>query len=201
MVFDWTALSLYLLAALALLGAPGSVPLALAAAGRRVGWRGTLPFFLGVEVGLGIGAALTAAGIMTALIAVPSIKLGLMIVAVAYLLYLAWRTAFAPIGRLAAGDFALNPLSGVIVGIANPKGFAAFAAIMAGFTIVPDMALWDGVVKWAGVMAVVIAVDIVWIAIGILIGSVDLSPRHERMINIGFGIAIVATAIFAFLTA
>src|SRR5690349_15714695 len=61
MSWDHTALLLFLLAAIALLGSPGPVIVSLVATGRKSGFAGSLRYFLGIQAGLALAAGLSAA--------------------------------------------------------------------------------------------------------------------------------------------
>lgn len=198
MQVDWPALGLFIAATFPLLAAPGSVPLALAAAGRRVGWRGSLRFFAGVEIGLAAGAGLTASGLMALLAALPWIEGALVVVALGYLLFLAFRVATAPLGQQAA-DIALNPVAGAVAGLANPKALAVFAAVFSAFTLIPTHGAADAALKWVLCVALMILVDSIWVSLGIWLGTVRMPPRAERTLNVVFGVLILATALAAYL--
>jgi len=188
----------FTLAAVALLGSPGPAIAALLAIGRAQGFRASLPFFLALQVGLAMAAGLSAAGLVSVFAAVPAIERALMLVALAYLVWLAWKVGSAPVGRpevSTAGSLG----QGFMLGIANPKAYLAFASLIASFAILPRGSLGDGLAKWAILVAVMITVDIAWLAAGAALGGLKLSPRAERAMNLVMAGAILAAAALAFL--
>ncbi|MEM7644869.1 MAG: LysE family translocator [Pseudomonadota bacterium] len=70
---------------------PGPNVILLTASGARFGFKPTIPHVLGVAFGVGVTSALTALGIGALLLAVPALKLTLQIIAVAWILWMAWK--------------------------------------------------------------------------------------------------------------
>src|SRR5215470_7096564 len=89
---------LFLLAATTLLGSPGPGIATLIAAGRTLGLTRALPIFVGMQVGLALSAGLSAVGLTAFLLSAPGSSRLLSWIAVAYLAWIAWRTASAPVG-------------------------------------------------------------------------------------------------------
>jgi len=82
----------------------------------------------------------------------------------------------------------------MLLGISNPKAYLAFASLLTSpFNLVADDAGNVGA-KMILTMLVIIAVDIVWLWIGVLIGRAHLAKRAERALNISMGSMIVAAA-------
>src|ERR1700742_2720583 len=98
---DTVALGVFLTAAVGLLGSPGPAIAALIAVGRSRGFVGGLPYFAGLQFGLATAAGITAAGWFSLLAAFPSALRVMTIAATAYLIYLAWKIASAPVGAAA----------------------------------------------------------------------------------------------------
>jgi threonine/homoserine/homoserine lactone efflux protein len=102
---------------------PGPNNLMLAASGVNHGLRRTVPHMLGISVGFGLQAALVSGALAWALTGLQVVRLPLMVVGCAYLLWLAWRQTKA--GRPSGGEEA-KPLG--FVGAAlfqwvNPKAW------------------------------------------------------------------------------
>jgi len=198
---DLPASFLFVLTAIALLGSPGPAIAALLAIGRRSGFVGSLPFFGGLQAGLAIAAALSVAGLATALTAVPAIALALSIAATAYLVWLAGKIASAPVGRAVDADpDRTTVLSGFFLGVSNPKAYLAFAAMMGSTTLAGARgSLTDGGLKWVLTMSVILVVDLAWLWVGATLGRLNLTPRGERIMNVAMGLAILAAAALAYL--
>ena len=202
MPFDTTNLALFALAAIVLLGSPGPGIAALIAVGRGKGFVGGLRFYGGLQLGLAAAAGISAAGLFSAIQALPFAARGLAIVATVYLVYLAWKIATAPVGE-AAGDtasgFAETALGGALLGVTNPKAYIAFAALMAAYPIVRGREPLDLGIKWLICVVVMVVVDLAWLWLGVVVGEARMTPRAERAMNLVMGGLILATALLAFL--
>ena len=132
---DWQQVTLFLIAATALLGSPGPAIAALLAVGRVSGWSGGIPFYLGLQFGLGSAALITASGLFSLMRTVPGLIYAMSLFATAYLIYLAWKIASAPTGSDSGKSIAASWPSGFAVGITNPKAYLAFALLFASFSV------------------------------------------------------------------
>jgi threonine/homoserine/homoserine lactone efflux protein len=202
MPLDAANLALFAVAATVLLGSPGPGIAALISVGRRKGLIGGLGFYGGLQLGLAVAAALSVAGLLSAVQALPFAQRALMIVATGYLLFLAWSIAAAPVGepgQAKTSDFAETPAGGALLGVTNPKAYIAFASLMAAYPIVRQSPPVDLVIKWLVCVVVMVVVDLAWLALGVVIGRARMSSRAERAMNAIMGGLIVATALLAWL--
>jgi threonine/homoserine/homoserine lactone efflux protein len=104
---------------------------ALAANG---GWRRALPFVCAVPVGWVLLLLLCSAGLGTAVLAVPSLRLGILWGGVAYLAWLAWRLARPAAGRLdAGGGLVVGFGRGVLLQFLNIKAWMLALSVTAGW--------------------------------------------------------------------
>ena len=201
MLLDTANLVLFALAATVLLGSPGPGIAALISVGRRKGLVGGLRFYGGLQVGLATAAAIAAAGLFSAVQALPFAQRALAIVATAYLLFLAWQIATAPVGDpedAKASDLAETALGGALLGVTNPKAYIAFASLMAAYPIVRQRQTLDLGIKWLVCVVVMVVVDLAWLGLGVAVGKARLSPGAERAMNWIMGGLILATALLAF---
>jgi threonine/homoserine/homoserine lactone efflux protein len=194
---NWAAIGLFLLAAVALLGSPGPGIAALVAVTRGEGLRAGLRYYAGLQVGLALAAAISAAGLFSLLAAFPVLLRAASIVAVLYLVTLAWKIGTAPVGATAQSLSRASPLGGFMLGTTNPKAYLAFASLMASTTLTAAGASADAALKWLLCVAVILVVDLAWVLIGAALHRATLPPRIERMMNLGFAVAILAAAIAA----
>ena len=205
MRLDLANAALFTVAAAALLGSPGPGIAALISVGRSKGMLSGLRFYGGLQVGLAAAAAISAAGLFSALQALPLAARILTIVATAYLLHLAWKIATAPVAR-AGGIAAPKPSGladtargGALLGVTNPKAYIAFASLMASYPIVGGRETLDLGVKWLICVAVMVVVDLAWLWLGVMVGKARMTPRAERAMNLTMGGMILITAVAAFL--
>ena len=194
---NWTAIGLFLLAAVALLGSPGPGIAALLAVTRGSGLRAGLRYYAGLQVGLALAAAISAAGLFSLLAAFPVLLQAASVCAVVYLVTLAYKIGTAPIRAAVPAPDAASPLAGFFLGTTNPKAYLAFASLMASGTLVSAGATADAALKWALIVAVILVVDLAWVLLGAVLHRATLPPRVERAMNFAFAAAILIAAVMA----
>jgi threonine/homoserine/homoserine lactone efflux protein len=186
----------FLASAIALLGSPGPGIAALLAVGRVEGW-GALRYYVGLQLGLAIAFGATAVGLLSLLEAVPVGVSVMALASAAYLIYLAYQIATGPVGSaLQSAQARSSPMSGFVLGVANPKAYAAFASLLASQTLVPHDRQIDALLKWSICVIVAIVVDLAWLFIGVKLRQAALRPLTERILNISLGATILLAAIF-----
>jgi len=190
-----TAIGLFLLAAVALLGSPGPGIAALLAVTRGGGLRAGLRYYAGLQVGLALAAAVSAAGLFSLLAAFPGLLKAASVVAVLYLVVLAWKIGTAPIAAPGNAGVSASPVGGFFLGITNPKAYLAFASLMASTTLIGTGASADAALKWGLIVAVILVVDMAWVLLGAVLHRAVLPPRIERAMNLVFAAAILMAAL------
>jgi threonine/homoserine/homoserine lactone efflux protein len=203
MLINVSAIWLFMVSAIALLGSPGPGIAALVAVGKARGLPGGLRFYGGLQAGLALAAAVCAAGLFSVFQSVPAAKALLTGASALYLCWLAYRIATAPVspkseGR--GGGVAATAWSGFLLGIANPKAYIAFVSLMASYAIVPAHVSADAALKWLLCVIVMIIVDIVWLRLGVALGAAALSARAQRALNIAMGGAILVATLLAWVS-
>src|SRR3954452_23452559 len=112
------------LAALAVMGSPGPATISLVAAGSQHGVRRSLPYLAGIVLGTTVVLVAVAVGITVTLLAVPAVRVILVAVSAAYILWLAWHVATAPLLATRTATAAAPSLAGgALLGVANPKAW------------------------------------------------------------------------------
>jgi threonine/homoserine/homoserine lactone efflux protein len=202
MQIDAWNVCLFTLAAIMLLGSPGPAIAALIAIGKDRGFARSLRYFWGLQIGLGLGAAVSAAGLASVLLAMPLAVTAMTVVATIYLLWLAYTIAAAPLTggpdqRKSAVSSSAR--AGFLLGATNPKAYLAFVSLMASYAIAPKHPPVDASIKWLLCVIVMIVVDLIWLWLGAVLGMARLSPAAERTMNVTMGATILLTAGLAFL--
>jgi len=118
-------------------------------------------------------------GLTGLLLAQPKLAFVVTALAAAYILYLAYRIATAPVGVRESDASAPAFKSGFLLAIANPKAFAAIGAVYSGNVVIEN-----------GIIAVV---NYLWLAGGNAFSSVLKNPRSSRIVNIVFALLLVAS--------
>ncbi len=188
------------LAAFALMGSPGPATLSLAAVGAAFGGRAGLRYLGGIITGTVGVLLLIATGVTGLILTRPALATGLALIGAAYFLYLAYRIATAPPIAESSATAERPPFSGgFALAIANPKAFAAIAAVYAGHRLFPDSPLLDAGVKIAALSLVIVAVNTGWLLFGSMISGVLKNPASARIANLVFAVLLVASVAAALL--
>jgi threonine/homoserine/homoserine lactone efflux protein len=117
-----------------------------------------------------------------------------------YLMYLAYEIATAPIGSTLQGAQTRSSLmSGIVLGIANPKAYIAFASLLASQTLVEHDPQVDVFLKWILCVIVAIVVDLAWLFVGVRLQRAALRPLTERILNVTLAATILLAAMFTLL--
>ncbi|MGC1548153.1 MAG: LysE family transporter [Rhodanobacter sp.] len=200
---DLLAIGLFSLSAIALLGSPGPAIAALIAVGRSQGFASGFRYYVGLQFGLAAAAGATAAGLFSMLKAIPSALEVLTVLATAYLIFLAYKIATAPVGATPTGmaieraPAASTARAGFVLGVTNPKAFVAFASLFASRTLMHANPQGDIALKWTLCVLVMIVVDLAWLFVGVVLNRASLSAGKERALNICLAMAILVAALFA----
>ncbi|MGI9377355.1 MAG: LysE family translocator [Tsuneonella suprasediminis] len=183
-----------ILAAFPLMGSPGPVTMSLAGLGSAFGFRLSLGYLCGVMVGTTAVLLMIATGITVLLLAQPALLAALIVLAGAYILYLAWKIATAPVARAVKATQrppAFAP--GFALAIANPKAFAAIGAVYSGHTVFAGDLTLDMAVKLAALTGVIVISQSAWLAFGAGFSNVLTHPKIGRAANITFAVMLLAS--------
>jgi threonine/homoserine/homoserine lactone efflux protein len=172
---------------------PGPNVLMVASSAATRGWRATLPHMLGITVGFGAMLVLVGLGLAGPLLASPMLHGALRWVAVAWMLWLAWKIATAPL----AGEGKPRPLLGfrgaALFQWVNPKAWMIAAAVIPAFTL-PGQAMLPQVLLIAGVfVAVSMPCLFIWAGIGTAAAQLLREPARLRAFNIVMALLLVAS--------
>lgn len=186
----------FIVAGIALVASPGPATLSLAAAGAAFDGRAARIYLFGIMTGAALVILGVAAGLLTAVLAIPHAATVLAVVSFCYLGYLAYRIAMAPPVN-SEGRAAVAPgfMTGVIFNLSNPKAYAAFAALFAGFDLLPDAPFAGLLLEVAVCYAILVVADIGWVMLGATLRRHLHDPRKSRLINLGFAVGLVLSVL------
>jgi len=183
-----------------LLGSPGPAPLALAATGASHGFRNGIPFLAGILAGLAVAIVGAIVGLATLFASFPELRVTIQILGSAYICYIAFKIATAPIIDSDAGPKIGAPgfADGFILNLLNPKAYAAFLAIFSGL-LLPLMEITLSFLA-TGIICFLVAVivDILWLYFGDLLRPLFRKPREARILRSTFAILMVAAVLLTF---
>jgi len=191
----------FLLAALALTASPGPANVSLAAMGAAFGARRSLAYQAGSVAGMVVIMAVTASGLAALLLALPGVREAAVVAGLAYILWLAWRIATAP-PRSAVAVPVQPPtaLGGLVMQLANPKAYAAVAALFSGFVLIEGDPLADAFWKSLVLLGPILFATTLWVHLGALLARLAKRPRLQRWINGSFAVLLVASTVVPFVT-
>lgn len=192
----WGSLGPLLLISLAIMGSPGPATISLIAAGSVYRLRRSLPYLVGVIVGTTTVLVAVATGITAALLALPAIGPALLVISTAYILWLAYHIATAPLlSEQTAAMEAPSLAGGALLGVANPKAWVGIAAVFTSAHLADDAAT-DAAAKIAVLTSMIILIMPTWLVAGTSLAPMLREPRRARVVNAALAVVLVgATAL------
>ncbi len=192
----------FALALLAILGSPGPGVLSLAGVGAAFGYRPAWAYGIGLFIGSNLVMLAAATGLAAVLLAQPQLRVAFAVLSAGYLLYLAFRVAFA--GSKIGFIEATRPpglWGAIVLQIFNPKAYAVGIVVFSNFPFWPQNLLVEIILKFIVLNAIWIPIHIIWMWAGVTLRRLDLPPHVQRTINIVLAVALVLVVMFALWTA
>jgi len=180
-----------------LLGSPGPAPLALAATGATYGVKKGVPFLLGILLGLSCAIVGATAGLSVLFTSFPAVRVACQFIGAAYILFIAFKIATAPIVTNDASTSAPKFKDGFILNLLNPKAYAAFLAIFSQFLLPFSQPSIGYIVTGITCLLVATVVDVIWLGFGAMLRPIFSHPKQARTIRIIFALLMVGAVIFA----
>jgi len=181
------------LTALAIMGSPGPVTVSLTAAGAAFGVRRSAGYLAGIVLGTSAVLVAVATGLTALLLSLPAVRPALLGASAAYLLWLAYHLATGPAGPPASATARPPALAaGALLGVANPKGWVAIAAVFGSARLATTPAV-DATAKVAVLEAMIVLITTGWLLAGASLSAVLYHPRRARAVNVLLALALVAT--------
>ena len=186
---------------LAGLFSPGPNVILLTASGARFGFRRTLPHILGVAVGVGIVAGVTALGLGALLVAQPALTVVLKTIAAGWILWMAWKllaSARAGARKAEERDRPFTFVQAVLFQWVNPKLWAIAVAAAAGFAAgLPPLS--EAMRLGSAFSGINLGVCLFWTFAGSLLTYLLTTPRAWAVFNGTMALALALSAAMVFL--
>lgn len=177
---------------------PGPGVLSTAGVGSAYGARAGTRYVFGLWIGNNAVALAVISGVAAVVLAAPMVRTLLFMLSTGYLLYLAFRIAAAG-SKLAFIEARSAP--GIVNGIAlqaiNPKAYAVNTALFSGFSFLPGNLAAETALKLVIFNAIWIPIHFLWLALGIRLHALDLSPKAHRAINVAMSLSMLAVVVLA----
>ena len=184
-----------------LLGSPGPATLSLAAVGATFGISRGLPYLAGILLGLLVAMAGAIFGVAAIFSRWPEVRMATQLLGAAYLFYVSYRIATAPVLLSDDDEQANMPRlrDGFILNILNPKAYAALFALFSQFLVPLESVRAQYVVSFAVIFIIAVVVDTIWLMIGSGIRSIFANPRSARAVRVLFALSIVMATLWTLL--
>lgn len=171
---------------------PGPNNLMLLASGANFGFCRTLPHMLGISMGFALMALLVGLGLAQVFELYPVLKLGLKVLAVVYMLYLAWKIANAAAPRAVSGaGTPFTFLQAAAFQWVNPK---AWAMALTAVTVYAPNQEFAVIAVVAGVFAAVNLPSVtLWAVLGQQAQRILTNQRRLQVFNISMAALLVGS--------
>lgn len=188
----------FAIAVFLLLITPGPGVLSTAGVGAAFGKRAGLRYVLGLFLGTNMVALAVVSGLAAIVFSVPMVRNVLLVASALYLLYLAYRIAFAG-ANIAFIEATKQPgiKEGVLLQAINPKAYAVNTTLFTGFAFLSGSLMGETLIKFAIINAIWIPVHLLWLAAGSAVRRLDLPPRVQFIINILMALAMLGVVALA----
>ena len=185
-----------------LLGSPGPATLSLAAVGATFGISRGLPYLTGILLGLLVAMAGAIFGVAAIFSRWPEVRMATQLLGAAYLFYVSYRIATAPVLLSDDDEQANMPRlrDGFILNILNPKAYAALFALFSQFLVPLESVRAQYAVSFAVIFTIAVIVDTIWLIIGSGIRSIFANPRSARAVRVLFALSIVMATLWTLLS-
>ncbi len=176
---------------------PGPNVILLTASGARFGFKRTLPHLLGVVLGVGLIAGLTAFGLGAILIAMPSLTFVLKVLAALWILWMAWGLWNSEARTSDATDTAMTFVQAVLFQWVNPK---IWAVALTGITAYPGglSPLGEAFRLAIAFSGLNLGVCLFWTSAGALLTILLTSQRTWRIFMRVMALALAAFSLMVF---
>jgi threonine/homoserine/homoserine lactone efflux protein len=175
---------------------PGPNNIMLLASGAQFGFRRTLPHMLGIVLGVATLLLSTLLGLGALFTLYPPLYSVLKWVGCAYLLWLAWKIASAPVGNLDTKKASSSPMSwwqALLFQYVNPKAWMMAIGCVSTFSIAGDLYAQSGL--WMIVLFAVVGFPAIamWAWAGVSIRCWLTDQKRQRLFNLCMGMATAST--------
>ncbi|MBM3545927.1 MAG: LysE family translocator [Alphaproteobacteria bacterium] len=176
---------------------PGPSNVLLTATGAQAGfWRG-LPCAFGVSAGMGSLMFLAALGLGSVLIGLPDVMTAIRFGGAAFLLWLAWKIATAPVGSGQAAGKPTGFLGAAALQWVNPKAWMVATGAVATYLQAGSGAAVVQALLFALVfVSAAFPSNLIWLGFGATAQRLLADARRGRIFNIVMGVTLAASVLF-----
>jgi threonine/homoserine/homoserine lactone efflux protein len=186
---DLSALLIFAGALLIAAGWPGPSVAALVARVIARGWRDVVPFAVAMWVGEALWLTLAVCGLAALAETLHEAFIVVKYLGVAYLLYLAWKMWFAPVGPVSdsgaprSGSAVRMFLAGLAVTLGNPKIMVFYLALLPAIIDLAGVTLVAWLELTSIMLMILAAIDVAYIVLAARARRLLRNPRALRIAN------------------
>jgi threonine/homoserine/homoserine lactone efflux protein len=188
----------FLVSVFLLLITPGPGVLSTAGVGAAFGRDAGLRYITGLFIGTNLVALAVVTGLATIILSVPWLRTVLLFLSAGYLFWLALKVALSG-SKVGFIEASRSPgiIDGVLLQAINPKAYVVNTALFSGYAFDNQSFLFETLTKFVVINAIWIPIHLLWLAAGITLKRLALTPSTQRFINIVMALAMVAVVILA----
>lgn len=176
---------------------PGPSNVLLTATGAQAGfWRG-LPCAFGVMAGMGSLMFLAALGLGSMLIGHPNVMTAIRFGGAAFLFWLAWKIATAPVGPGQAPSNPAGFLGAAALQWVNPKAWmVATGAVATYLRVESGAAAVQAALFTLVFVSAAFPSGLIWLGLGATVQRLLADERRCRIFNLAMGLTLAASVLF-----
>ncbi|HET9679116.1 MAG TPA: LysE family translocator [Gammaproteobacteria bacterium] len=175
---------------------PGPNNLMLATSGVNFGLRRTLPHIIGVALGFPVLFFCIGAGLGNLFKTFPLLHIVLKIVGTVYMVWLAWKIAFAPATKTRTASKPLTFWQSAAFQWVNPKAWIMTIAAITLYTVAGDNYFWQLALMTLLALTVSSTSASTWAVLGATIRHwMAHQPQALRIFNIIMGILLILSVV------
>ena len=176
---------------------PGPNVILLTASGARFGFRRTVPHILGVAIGVGVTAGVTALGVGTLLASMPALRTALQVAASVWILWMAYQLWHADPAKSSTRDKPFTFVEAVLFQWVNPK---VWAVALSALAYTPELAPWGLAILLGGTFSGInLGVCLFWTWAGTLLAYLLTNRNAWRVFMRLMALTLVAFSLLVFL--
>ena len=181
-------------------GTPGPSNVMLTATGAIAGIGRGLPCLFGVAAGMAAMLLVVALGLGTVVLGHPAAVLALNTAGAAFLLWLAWKIATAPVGDKVEGGRPVGFAGAFAFQWLNPKSWLVATSASATYLDPGGAVFAQSVAIGALFGAIALATGFLWLAFGVALQRFLARPAFQRAFNVAMG-STLALSVLALISA
>ena len=179
---------------------PGPAILMIINAGINNGFRSSIQFVFGIIVGANIVALMVILGLASIILNYPTLRLILLILSSAYLVYLAsniLRQSIITSANLPKKKLKFS--NGILIQLLNPKNYLVQIALFSGFSIWPSDFILEVIFKIVIANLIWLPGHMAWLLLGASVKTFNFSDVAMEFINLIMALLILSVIFLAIL--